>query len=145
MARAHVTIPQAVEIMFCDCTSSLDRFNTSLLNSFNMLPSRNTHNIWWKRGNDTKCATSSNEEIGNDWEVKLEEVFRDLKNKLKENDPQINTGAQKSIDRYDTMKSNAELVSTQSICINVCWCCNKQTGRKTSTWVTNSNPGHSSR
>ena len=30
MARAHATIPQAAEIMFCDCTSSLDRFNTSL-------------------------------------------------------------------------------------------------------------------
>lgn len=31
MARAHATIPQSAEIMFCDCTSSLDRFNTSLL------------------------------------------------------------------------------------------------------------------
>jgi len=30
MARAHATIPQSAEIMFCDCTSSLDRFNTSL-------------------------------------------------------------------------------------------------------------------
>ena len=30
MARVHATIPQAAEIMFCDCRSSLDRFNTSL-------------------------------------------------------------------------------------------------------------------
>jgi len=30
MARANATIPQSAEIMFCDCTSSLDRFNTSL-------------------------------------------------------------------------------------------------------------------
>ena len=30
MARAHTTIPQSAEIMFCDSTSSLDRFNTSL-------------------------------------------------------------------------------------------------------------------
>ena len=30
MARAHANIPQAAEIMFCDCTSSLDQFNTSL-------------------------------------------------------------------------------------------------------------------
>ena len=49
--------------------------------------------------------------MGNDLEVKLEEVFQDLKSKLKENDPQINTGVQKFIDRYNTMKSNALLAS----------------------------------
>ena len=27
MAIAHAPIPQAAEIMFCDCTSSLDQFN----------------------------------------------------------------------------------------------------------------------
>ena len=41
---------------------------------------------------ETRGKESSNEEIGNDLEVKLEEVFQDLKSKLKENDPQINTG-----------------------------------------------------
>ena len=30
MARAHANIPQSAEILFCDSTSSLDRFNTSL-------------------------------------------------------------------------------------------------------------------
>ena len=30
MARAHASLPQAAEIMFCDATSSLDRFNTAL-------------------------------------------------------------------------------------------------------------------
>ena len=53
----------------------------------------------------------SSNEMGNDLEVKLEEVFQDLKSKLKENDPQINTGVQKFIDRYNTMKSNALLAS----------------------------------
>ena len=60
---------------------------------------------------ETRGKDSSNEEIGNDLEVKLEEVFQDLKSKLKENDPQINTGVQKFIDRYNTMKSNALLAS----------------------------------
>ena len=60
---------------------------------------------------ETRGKHSSNEEIGNDLEVKLEEVFQDLKSKLKENDPQINTGVQKFIDRYNTMKSNALLAS----------------------------------
>ena len=53
----------------------------------------------------------SSNEMGNDLEVKLEEVFQDLKSKLKENDPQINTGVQKFIDRFNTMKSNALLAS----------------------------------
>ena len=30
MARVHTTVCQAGEITFCDCTSSLDRFNTAL-------------------------------------------------------------------------------------------------------------------
>lgn len=30
MARVHTTVPQSAEIMFCDSTSSLDRFNMSL-------------------------------------------------------------------------------------------------------------------
>ena len=30
MARAHQNLPQAAEVMYCDSTSCLDRFNTSV-------------------------------------------------------------------------------------------------------------------
>ncbi len=66
--------------------------------------------------NDTTCETdrgvgNSDENTGNDLEVQLQDVFLDMKSKLKENDPQVNSGIQKFIDRYTKIKSNAVLAS----------------------------------
>ena len=41
----------------------------------------------------------------------LEEVFFDISEKLKENDPQYNTGVQKFIDQYNRTKSDAIFAS----------------------------------
>ena len=60
MAIAHAPTPQAAEIVFCDCTSSLDRFNITVY-YFNMPqnPARNIHSWHLKGGNDTTCTTNA--------------------------------------------------------------------------------------